>query len=558
MDLLPLEPSWERKALNRTTFGCRTADEQHVQQVGWTAWVEEQLDPPEGDDDALATFLSNQTMYIEYEASDPNELDDDADGWEAFAGERPLSYLNLPEQQLYEVLIYAGDRHPWNEVWRAYEETMNGVYFRATHSAFQLREVMTDFWLNHFSVWYDGDDIMRLAVLPYDRDVIRPRVFGNFRDMLGAVAQSTAMQWYLDNARSPAELPNENYARELMELHTLGEDAYLGTVDPTTVERNADGVAVGFTDQDVIEVSRAFSGWTVEVGQWTGGNGRDEDEDELPYTWLFTYNPAQHNTEARLFLGQDLSGLTDDMAQGERVLDLLAAHPATAEFVVGKMVRRLFGETPPQAVVDRALVAWIENLDQPDQLRLVMEAILLDGPEIGDAPPARIRRPFEKMVASWRAMGATLAPSWAWTWISKQTKDAAFDWPSPNGRPDVNGYWLAGTQVMQAWNGMYNLATWSGAVTGNLFDEMPEDATDSAIAMTEFWIGRMVGYELASVEGFNELVDFTFHWAGPMAALNWLSKAEDAEEQDERREALERNIRGFASLIATADEFARA
>lgn len=555
MDLLPLEPSWERKALNRTTFGCRAAEEQYVQQEGWAAWVEEQLAPPEGDDEALTTFLTSQTHYIEYEASNEQELDDDAQGWDAVDEMRPLHYLSMPEQQLYEVLIYAGDRHPWNEVWRVYEETMDGVYIRATHSAFQLREVMTDFWLNHFSVWYDGDDIMRLAALVYDRDVIRPRVFGNFRDMLGATAKSTAMQWYLDNARSPAELPNENYARELMELHTLGEDAYLGTIDPATVERNTEGVAVGFTDQDVIEVSRALSGWTVEMGQWNGAE--DDDNDHLPYTWLFAYNPAQHNTEAGLFLGQDLSGLTADMAQGERVLDLLAAHPATAEFVVTKLVRRLFGEAPPQAVIDRALTTWTANLDAPDQIKLVLESILLDGTEIGDEAPSRIRRPFEKMVASWRAMGATLNASWAWTWISKQTKDAAFDWPAPNGRPDVNGYWLAGTQVMQAWNGMYNLATWSGAVTGNLFDEMPEEATDSAIVMTDYWVGRMVGYELASVEGYNELVDFTFHWAGPMAALNWLNQAEDEEEEQERRENLERNIRGFASLIATADEFAR-
>ena len=238
MHFLPLEPSWERKALNRTTFGCRDVDEQYVQQVGWQTWVEEQLDPPDGDDAEVAQHIAAQVMHIEYEASDPVKLDDDAEGWEAVDEWRPLNYLSMAEDELYQVLIYAGDRHPWDEVWRVYVETMNGVYLRAAHSSFQLREVMTDFWLNHFSVWNDGDNIMRLSILPYDRDVVRPRVFGNFRDMLGAVAQSTAMMWYLDNARSPAELPNENYARELMELHTLGEDAYLGTVDPDTVDKD--------------------------------------------------------------------------------------------------------------------------------------------------------------------------------------------------------------------------------------------------------------------------------------------------------------------------------
>jgi hypothetical protein len=160
------------------------------------------------------------------------------------------------------------------------------------------------------------------------------------------------------------------------------------------------------------------------------------------------------------------------------------------------------------------------------------------------------------MIAAWRAMGATLNASWAWAWISRETKDAAFDWPSPDGRPDVNGYWLAGTQVMSAWNGMYGLSTWSGAVTGDLLSEMPEDTTDSAIAMTDYWVGKMIGYELASTEGYNELVDFTFHWSGPMSQLTWMANADNDEDAEDRRNDAIRNIRGFASLIATADEFA--
>lgn len=551
MHMLPVEPSWERKALNRATLGCREADELYVQQIGWDAWVEEQLNVPDGDDDEVAAHLAAQTLHIEYEESNEFTANDGAEGWDAVDEDRPLTRLSMDEQELYEILTYAGDRHPWDEVWRVYVETMNGVYIRAAHSRFQLREVMTDFWLNHFNVWYDGDDIMRLSILTYDRDVIRPRVFGNFRDMLGAVAQSTAMQWYLDNARSPAELPNENYARELMELHTLGEEAYLGTVDPSTVDQNSDGVAVGFTDQDVIEVSRAFSGWTVEYGQWAGN-----DVGQLPVTWMFTYSPFQHNTEAGVFMGTNLAPLTGEMEQGERVLDILADHPATAEFVVTKMVRRFFGENPPQAVLDRAIETWMDNRNEPDQIRRVVESILLDGTEIGDEAPSRIRRPFEKMIAAWRAMGATVGASWTWTWVSSQTKDAAFDWPSPDGRPDVNSYWLAGTQVMAAWNGTYNLSTWEQGISGDLLNEMPQESTDSAIAMTDYWIGRMLGYELASVTGYNELVDFSFHWAGPMSALNWMNQIEDEDGRADQERNVQRNLRGFCSLIATADEFA--
>lgn len=551
MHLLPAEPSWERKAFNRCSFGCREVDELYVQQIGWEAWVEEQLNVPEGDDSELATYLNQQTLYIEYEESNEFNSNQDAEGWDAVEENRPLNYLSYSEENLYGVLVNAGNTHPWNEVWRVYEEEMNSVYMRAAHSNFQLREVMTDFWLNHFSVWYDGDDIMRLSILIYDRDVIRPRVFGNFRDMLGAVAHSTAMQWYLDNARSPAELPNENYARELMELHTLGEDAYLGTVSQASVERNSDGIAVGFTDQDVIEVSRAFSGWTVEYGQWGG-----DAVGNLPYTWLPTYNPYQHNNDASMFMGVNLAPLSADMAQGERVLDILADHPATADFVVTKMVKRFFGENPPQAVVDRAVTTWMDNRSEPDQIRRVVESILLDGTEIGDEAPTRLRRPFEKMVATWRVMGGTINASWVWTWISRQTNDAAFDWPSPDGRPDNNDYWLAGTQVMAAWNAMYDMPWWGQPVSGNLLDEMPEDATDSAIAMTDFWVARMIGYEIASTEGYNELVDFTFHWAGPMSQFNWMQDIEDPAEKELQRQQVQRSLGGFCALIATADEFA--
>ena len=552
MEPLPLGPSWERKALNRTTFGCREVDEQYVQQVGWETWVEDQLNPPEGDDPELALFLAQQVLHIEYNSSEDEEEDNERiEGWEAVDELRPLNYLYMPEKELYEVLVNAGNSVPWDEVWRVYVETMNSVYIRATHSNYQLREVMTDFWLNHFSVWYDGDDILRLSTLIYDRDIIRPRVFGNFRDMLGATATSTAMMWYLDNAGSPATLPNENYARELMELHTLGEDAYLGTVNPQDVEKDENGVAVGFTDEDVIQVSRAVSGWTVEVAQWGGGG-----VGQLPYTWLFTYNPFQHNNNATSFLGQNLSNLTGEMEQGERVLDLLAAHPATAEFVVGKMVRRFFGENPPQAVIDRAVETWMNNLDADDQIRRVVEAILIDGTEIGDEAPARIRRPFEKMVASWRAMGATIGASWAWPWVLTQTKDAAFSWPGPDGRPNENNYWLAGTQVMQAWNTMYQLSTWWGVINDPLLDELPNEAKDSAITMTDFWIGRMIGHQLASADSYNALIDYQFTWAGPYNSWNLALKTEDQEDQDNYINFAQITTRGFASIIATSDEFA--
>ncbi|MDG2244452.1 MAG: DUF1800 domain-containing protein [Rhodospirillaceae bacterium] len=551
MTPLPLEPSWERKALNRTTFGCREVDEQYVQQVGWSTWVEDQLTPPEGDDPELAAFLEQQVLHIEYDSSEEEETNQDIEGWEAVDEWRPLNYLRMPEQKLYEVLINAGNTHPFHEVWRVRNETMNSVFIRATHSKYQLREVMTDFWLNHFSVWCDSDDIMRVSALIYDRDVIRPRVFGNFRNILGATATSTAMMCYLDNAASPASLPNENYARELMELHTLGGDAYLGNTDPINVIKDRNGVAIGFTDEDVIQVSRALSGWTVERSQWGG-----DSVGQLPNTWLFTYNPFQHNTNAKYFMGKDLSSLEGEMEQGERVLDILANHPATANFVVTKMVRRFFGDKPPQDVIDRAVETWMNNLDADDQILRVVASILLDGTEIGDEAPDRIRRPFEKMVAAWRAMGATVGASWAWSSIATETKDTSFTWPGPDGRPTENNYWLAGTQVMEAWNSMILTSTWWGVINDNLMDELPIKAKDSAMLMTDFWIGRMLGHQLRSSESYEALIDYQFTWGGPFTHWTWALESQDQEEQEQHLQNGQIATRGFAAVIATSDEFA--
>src|SRR5438132_1687951 len=183
---------------------------------------------------------------------------------------------------------------------------------RAVVSRRQLQEVMVDFWENHFSV-YSGKGPERYLLLPFDRDVIRPHVLGHFRDLLGAVARSPAMLYYLDNWQSAAEPErptlaqrgrggrrgiNENFGRELLELHTVGVDG-------------------GYTQQDVIEVARAFTGWTIDDPE-RGGR--------------FVFRPELHDAGPKLVLGDSLPagrGVED----GEAVLTLLAQHPATARFI---------------------------------------------------------------------------------------------------------------------------------------------------------------------------------------------------------------------------------
>ena len=236
-------------------------------------------------------------MHIQYPAG-VFENEEEEQGWEAVDEDRPLNYLDADTSTLWNVTLAAVTQQgPWEEVGRIQQEISAASWIRASQAEFQIREFMVDFWNNHFNVSRDDDEFGAATLPVYDRDVIRPHVFGNFREMLEANATSTAMLQYLDNAGSTAALPNENYARELLELHTMGENAYLG-VDPDIGSPvPLIGVnAPGFTDDDVIEASRALSGWTLQFNQ------RHPTLGPLPNTGEFVYNPYQHNNEASFFL----------------------------------------------------------------------------------------------------------------------------------------------------------------------------------------------------------------------------------------------------------------
>ena len=217
-------------------------------------------------------------------------------------------------------------------------ELAQAKVLRAIYSERQLQEVMADFWFNHFNVFAPkGAD--KWLVTSYERDVIRPYALGRFRDLLGATAKHPAMLFYLDNWMSskeggPTGMParpdaqgnrrrptglNENYARELMELHTLGVDG-------------------GYTQKDVTEVARALTGWSLERPERGGA---------------FAYRPQMHDDGEKVVLGTRIpagGGVRD----GEMVLDMLARHPSTARFIATKLARRFVSDTPPPALVDRA------------------------------------------------------------------------------------------------------------------------------------------------------------------------------------------------------------
>ncbi len=492
-------PNFERIALNRVTFGARDTEIAAVQRDGWSVWVEEQLNPPVGDDATLDHYLRSLIVHIQYDAFDDKRLNYHN---VAVNEDRPLNYLYAPHEQIWST----ARKVPWSiapaETNRMEFELISGIFMRNAHSHYQLREFMTDFWLNHFNVAKSKGTLVAVSAIAYDRDVIRPNVFGNFRQMLEAVASSAAMLWYLDNAGSTAALPNENYARELMELHTMGRDAYFGK-NPG----GEDVSAKGFTDEDIVQASRALSGWTVQFGQNGALPGTASYmQVTYPDNGKFIYNSTAHNTEAGRFLGFDLSTITDNnSSQGKKVLDLVAYHPATAPFICGKICQRIFGDTPPASVVLRAVNAWNVYRDSPDQIEHVLRAILLDGAEIGTGPCVKIRRPYERFIAMIRTTDTVVGPDFAWTWYFTDLNDSPFNWATPDGRPDTNEFWLSTYAHVTTWEYMKRISD-TGGLTTSFRAQTPVEVLKSPTLLVEYWLARMIGTTLND-EAMAALID---------------------------------------------------
>ncbi|MFQ5351212.1 MAG: DUF1800 family protein, partial [Thermoanaerobaculia bacterium] len=248
----PALPALGVVLLNRAGFGPRPGELEQFTALGATdaerlqAWVDQQLDPAILDDS-------------------------EADARVAASG---YTTLGKTLTQLWADHVVP-DELPWQDRIRPIAETELVTFLRGVYSRRQLFEVMTEFWHNHFSV-YGWESYEAATWVHYDRDVIRGNALGNFRQMLEAVAKSTPMLLYLDNWLSSQDGPNENYARELLELHTLGDDNYFGTVPRSEVPVDGNGIQVGFVDEDVFAVTRCLTGWSLDGDPWwdlTSGNG---------------------------------------------------------------------------------------------------------------------------------------------------------------------------------------------------------------------------------------------------------------------------------------------
>ena len=420
--------------LNRLTFGATAADRAAFGDP--LAWLDDQLTRP-ADDASLTARLSAARLRITYEAG----VDENGRTWTAMDELRPLATLTADAADQLHCIDWEQGME-FAERSRPAQEVIAAAMIRAVHAPAQLREVMAQFWHDHFSVNSQKDEFTAAFFPSYDR-VMRDGALGNFRHLLGEVARSPAMLYYLNNADSRASPANENYARELLELHTLGAGNYFNDRydDWHSVPKDAEGLAQGYLDLDVYEVARAFTGWSV-------GDGRYLDEGVFaPKTGAFHYIEAWHDPYQKRILGVEFAPNRAPLADGDQVLDMLATHPGTARFVCTKLARRLLTDHPDAALVDELAAVFLAARDAPDQIAQVIRALVMH-PGFAATPPGKLRRPFEFIAALYRATGAEITG----TENSQQYQLMRAGWRQheygpPTGHPDTIDKWTGASSL---------------------------------------------------------------------------------------------------------------
>jgi uncharacterized protein (DUF1800 family) len=457
--MVHVDTSFAFHVLGRAGFGASPHSLQELQASGFPGWVEDQLAPHHGLDPAADAHLRAARLHIKYPAGE---------GWAAADEARPLATLDAPISTLWHLVDHKNPTHA-AERRRPRDEVLAATVLRAVHSRWQLREVACGFWHDHFNVDAAGSEPISVALPAYDRDVIRRHCFGNFREMLEAVARSAAMQYYLSNRSSRAGSANENYARELFELHTLGRGAYLN--DRYDRWREVPGALkakpAGYIDQDVYEAARAFTGWTIEDG------GAIDAHRKLPQTGQFVYVENWHDGYQKHVLATEFDAFAPALADGRQVLDLVAGHPATAHFLCDKLCRRFLGDSVSAQVRERLAQVWLAHTESHDQISRVLRTLLLSQEFAGrrDAPSggAKIRRPLALAAAFARAMEIDLAYAEQLGGEMSYAGQNLFGWPTPAGLPDTSAPFLTSQAMRHRWSMLLGLAenSWGTGALAN-------------------------------------------------------------------------------------------
>ena len=372
--------------LNRLAFGPTTNEVPYVARMGWKEWVEGQLNPTSIDDKEVQELLGKKC---------------------------PSLKMTVTKLQAFQQLK---GQERQREKRRIKKELADSVLLRAVYSKRQFNEVIVEFWRNHFSV--DVNKVPFLAT-SYEENVLRQHAFGTFEDLLLATAKHPAMLFYLDNYVSKKGNLNENYARELMELHTLGVDN-------------------GYTQADVIELARVLTGWTCG---WRGRGAQRE--------YRHFFNAAVHDSEPATVVGLNLAG-TGGEADGEKAIRHLARHQNTARFISAKLCRYLVHDQPPVNLVDRVSAVFQKT---GGDLREVYRAIIFS-PEFMDGRNyrAKFKTPFEFLVSTLRTTDAQIQTTDRLIQSLKLMGQPIYECLEPTGYYDQAEAWLDPGVMIYRWN----------------------------------------------------------------------------------------------------------
>jgi len=369
--------------VSRSSFGLTAAQVEHARAIGYEAYLEEQLDVEAIDASEVENALSERLPSLSMRLS---EL---------------IEHAREPEgrRQIYRDFVFA-------------------TVYRAMASPRQLYEVMVELWGNHFSV-FSLDGPLRVLKPYEDRSVMRRHALGSFSEILHADAKSPAMLYYLDNHTNVKDGPNENYARELLELHTLGVDG-------------------GYSELDVQETARIFTGWGLVRRRGS-----------------FRFYPARHDYGAKEVLGVSFPR-GHGLGEGERLLDLLAHHPATATFIATKLCRRFVADEPPQSLVDR--VATTFGSSRGD-IRSSLRTLFLSDEFIA-SKDAKLKRPVDYVVSVLRTTEPEISTQ-GYRRVYETLRrlgQVPYGWPAPDGFPDTAAYWIGTSTLLERWRFALGLA----------------------------------------------------------------------------------------------------
>jgi uncharacterized protein (DUF1800 family) len=467
--------------LSRLGFGARPGDVARVKSMGLENYINQQLNP-EKISDAVAENKVKELGVLTMSAAElyekfprPGRLLRQLQARGMLNADSPdQKELDPPNEKYRKLLQEYYQENGLQRPQRIVAELQASRILRAVYSERQLQEVMVDFWTNHFNV-FAGKGADRWLLPAYDRDTIRPNALGKFSELLTATAHSPAMLFYLDNFQSVSpnananrgnarrrlmnqEMPaqqlqrprrgiNENYARELMELHTLGVDG-------------------GYTQKDVQEVARCFTGWTIfqPRGGAAAVNALDGDAARRN-AGTFFFNQRVHDDGEKVVLGRRISA-GGGFKDGLTVLDTLAHHPSTAKFIATKLVRYFVSDTPPPALVDRVATVFLKSDgDIRETLKTIFLSNEFNSPE---AYRAKIKRPFELVVSALRTLGAdTNGGPQTHQWIARMG-EPLYGFQTPNGYSDAAETWVNTGGLLERMN--FGLALAGNRIQGTRVD----------------------------------------------------------------------------------------